>query len=32
MLRDLYIQSDKHQCIEISLNEYDSLYLADSND
>jgi len=32
MLKDLYMQSDKHQCTEISLNKYDSLCSADSND
>ncbi len=32
MLKDLHIQSDKHQHTEILLNKYDSLCLADSND
>jgi len=32
MLKDLYMQSNKHQCTEISLNKYDFLCLTDSND
>ena len=32
MLQDLYMGTDKHKCTEISLNEYDVLCSADSND
>ncbi len=32
MLRDLYMWSDKHWHIKISLNKYDSLCSADFND
>ena len=32
MLQDLHMKTDKHKCTEISLNEYDALCSADSND
>ena len=32
MLQDLHMGTDKHKCTEISLNEYDALYSAGSND
>ena len=32
MLQDLHMGTDKHKCTEISLNEYDALHSADSND
>ena len=32
MLQDLHMGTDKYKCTEISLNEYDALHSADSND
>ena len=32
MLQDLHMRTDKHECTEISLNKYDILCFADSND
>ena len=32
MLQDLHMGTDKHKCTEISLNEYDALHSAGSND
>ena len=32
MLQDLHMRINKHKCTEISLNEYDALCSADSND
>ena len=32
MLQDFHMETDKHKCTEISLNRYDALCSADSND